>query len=67
MIPLNFFRLKVQDFDSFFVFWSLVEKSIVSLRILQCGYSFLLVTEIPDSLSGLVHNFLCGGKDMASG
>jgi hypothetical protein len=52
--------------DSFFLFSWLVERLKVSLRLLQCGYSFEPAKEIPDSLSGFIHNFL-GGKDMTIG
>ncbi len=61
---LNFSRFMVQDLVSFFLLSSLVERLTVSLR--QCGYSFLPAKEIPDSLSGFIHNFI-GGKDMNSG
>jgi hypothetical protein len=60
-ITLNFSRFMVQDLDRFFLFSSLVERLTVSLRFLQCGYSFLPAKEIPDSLSGFIHIFW-GGK-----
>jgi hypothetical protein len=47
----------VQDLDSFFLFSSLFERLTVSLRLLQCGYSFKPAKDIPDSLSGFIHNF----------
>ena len=64
---MNFSRFMVQDFDSLFIFLSLVERLTVSLRLLQCGYSFLPAKEIPDSLSGFIHNFFFGGEDMTGG
>jgi hypothetical protein len=48
--------------DSFFLFSWLVERLKVSLRLLQCGYSFEPAKEIPDSLSGFIHNFLGGER-----
>jgi len=61
-MPLNFSRFMVQGVDSLFIFSSLVERLTVSLRLLQCGYSFLPAKEIPDSLSGFIHNFFWGER-----
>ncbi len=33
----------------------------MGLRLLQCGYSFLPAKEIPDNMSGSIHNFFSGG------
>jgi hypothetical protein len=62
----EFFPLYCAGFRQLFSFLSLVEKLTVSLRLLQCGYSFLPAKEIPGSLSGFIHNFFCG-KDVTSG
>jgi hypothetical protein len=56
----EFFPLSGAGFGQLFLFSSLVERLTVSLRLLQCGYSFLPAKEIPDSLSGFIHNFLGG-------
>jgi hypothetical protein len=56
-INFEFFPLSGAEFGQFFLSSSLVESSTVSLRLLQCGYSFLPAKEIPDSLSGFIHNF----------
>jgi hypothetical protein len=51
----------VQDLDRFFLFSSLVDRLMVSLRLLKYGYSFLPEKEFPDNLSGFIHNFFLGG------
>jgi hypothetical protein len=59
----EFFPLYCAGFRQLFSFLSLVEKLTVSLRLLQCGYSFLPAKEIPGSLSGFIHNFFLGGGE----
>ena len=59
----EFFPLYGAGFGKLFCFLVTGKKSTVSLRLLQCGYSFLPAKGIPDSLSGFIHDifFLGGG------